>query len=90
MSDKPKLLDQVRHVLRLKNYAYRTEESYIYWVKQYIFFHQKRHPAEMAHEEVEAFLTHLAVEKNVAASTQNDPCSAEDCERASWTPPDPD
>lgn len=66
-----KLLDQVRDKIRLKHYSYRTEESYVSWIKRYILFHQKRHPAEMAEPEIEQFLTHLAVQKKVAASTQN-------------------
>lgn len=73
---KPKLLDRVRQAIRLKNYSYRTEKAYIHWIKRYIFFHGKRHPAEMGAAEVEAFLTHLAVEGNVAASTQNQALSA--------------
>ena len=71
-----KLLDRVRDRIRLKNYSYRAEKSYVGWVKRYILFHQKRHPQEMGHKEVEAFLTHLAVEGNVAASTQNQALSA--------------
>ena len=71
-----KLLDQVRDALRLKQYAYRTEETYVLWIRQYILFHNKRHPNEMGRIKVEAFLTHLAVEKHVAASTQNQALSA--------------
>ena len=73
---KKRLLDQVRDILRLKNYAYRTEKSYLYWIKQYILFHNKRHPNEMGGPEIEQFLTHLAARKNVAASTQNQALSA--------------
>ena len=69
-----KLLDRVRDVIRLKHYSIRTEEAYVNWIKRYIFFHDVRHPAEMGAAEVEAFLTHLAVKENVAASTQN-PCT---------------
>ena len=54
---KKRLLDQVRDRLRLKNYAYRTEKSYLYWIKQYILFHNKRHPNEMGGSEIEQFLT---------------------------------
>ncbi len=61
-----KLLDQVRDTLRVKHYAYRTEESYVQWIRRYILFHSKRHPKDMAEPEVQAFLTHLAVEGNVA------------------------
>jgi integron integrase len=71
-----KLLDQVRDTLRVKHYAYRTEEAYVDWIRRYILFHNKRHPQEMAEAEVQAFLTHLAVEGNVAASTQNQALSA--------------
>jgi len=71
-----KLLEQVRDVLRTKQYAYSTEQSYIDWISRYILFHQKRHPSEMAEAEVEAFLTHLAVDGNVSASTQNQALSA--------------
>lgn len=73
---KPKLLDQVREKVRLRNYSYRTEQSYVAWVKRYILFHDKKHPSEMGKQEVEAFLTHLAVKRDVAASTQNQALSA--------------
>ncbi len=72
----PRLLDQVRAKIRLKHYSIRTEESYIDWIKRYILFHGKRHPAQLGAPEVEAFLTHLAVERRVAASTQNQAKSA--------------
>ena len=71
-----KLLDQVRDAIRLKHYSIRTEEAYVNWIKRYILFHDKRHPTEMGAPEVEAFLTHLAVKENVAASTQNQALSA--------------
>ena len=77
MEPKPrKLRDQVRDRLRLKQYAHRTEETYVLWIRQYILFHNKRYPVEMGRIEVEAFLTHLAVEKKVAAFTQNQTLSA--------------
>jgi hypothetical protein len=58
MEPKPKkLLDQVRDAIRLKHYSIRTEQAYVAWIKRYIFFHGKRHPAEMGAPEVEAFLT---------------------------------
>ncbi|MGI8669655.1 MAG: integron integrase [Aridibacter sp.] len=66
-----KLLNNVRNVMRVRHYSYETEKIYIYWIRQYIFFHNVTHPAEMGAVEVEAFLTHLAVERNVAAPTQN-------------------
>ena len=57
-----KLLDQVRDAIRLKHYAYSTEQAYVQWIKRFILFHDKRPPEEMGRTEVEAFLTHLAVE----------------------------
>lgn len=73
---KPKLLDQVRDVMRLRHYSIRTEQSYIDWIRRFILFHGKRHPSEMSEAEVSQFLTHLAREGNVAASTQNQALSA--------------
>ncbi|MDX1253385.1 MAG: integron integrase [Gammaproteobacteria bacterium] len=72
----PKLLEQVQAKLRVKHYSIRTERAYLDWVKRYILFHQKKHPAKMGAPEVEAFLSYLAVEGNVAASTQNQAKSA--------------
>jgi hypothetical protein len=66
----PKLLVRMRNKLRLKHYSIRTEQAYVDWVRRFIRFHKLRHPADMGAQEVEAFLTHLAVECNVAASTQ--------------------
>ena len=71
MSGAPRLLDQMRERIRVKHYSIRTEETYLHWVKRYILFHHKRHPAEMGAPEVEAFLSHLATTANVSASTQN-------------------
>ena len=71
-----KLLDQVRDAIRLKHYSIRTEEAYVNWIRRYILFHNKRHPTEIGAPEIEAFLTHLAVKENVAASTQNQALSA--------------
>ena len=68
---KTRLIDKTRNVLRLHHYSIRTEESYIQWIKRFIFFHNKRHPKEMGEKDVSAFLTHLAVDKHVSASTQN-------------------
>jgi len=73
---KPKLLEQVRDVIRCKHYSIRTEQAYIDWIKRFIIYHGKRHPGEMAEEEVAEFLTHLARDLNVAASTQNQAPSA--------------
>ncbi|MEK7700080.1 MAG: phage integrase N-terminal SAM-like domain-containing protein, partial [Planctomycetota bacterium] len=73
---KPKLLDRLREALRARHYSRRTEQTYCHWVKRFIFFHKVRHPAEMAEPEINAFLTHLAVEEKVSASTQNQALSA--------------
>lgn len=75
-SNKPKLLDSVREVIRRKHYSIRTEQAYCDWIKRFILFHRKRHPAEMAEAEITEFLTHLAVKANVAAATQNQALSA--------------
>lgn len=77
MAQKPKkLLDQVRDAVRLKHYAYRTEQSYVDWVRRYILFHNKTHPKDMGENEVQEFLTYLASERKVSASTQNQALSA--------------
>ena len=68
---KPKLLDQVRAAIRVRHYSIRTEEAYVHWIKRFIFFHGKRHPVDMGKEELEQFLSMLAVDKQVSASTQN-------------------
>lgn len=73
---KPKLLDQVRLALRSRHYSRRTEPVDVNWFKRFIFFHNKRHPREMAETEVNQFLTHLAVNEKVSASTQNQALSA--------------
>ncbi|MDO8813161.1 MAG: integron integrase [Gallionella sp.] len=72
----PKLIEQVVARLRVKHYSLRTEKAYVDWIKRYIWFHGKRHPQEMGAVEVEAFLSYLAVERSVAASTQNQAKSA--------------
>jgi integron integrase len=68
---KPRLLDQVRGVIRCKHYSIRTEQTYIDWIKRYIYFHNKQHPEDMGERHISAFLTHLAVNRKVASSTQN-------------------
>ncbi|MEW8071013.1 MAG: integron integrase [Candidatus Thiodiazotropha sp.] len=68
---KSPFLQKVIDAIRVRHYSRRTEETYLHWIKRYIYFHNKRHPEEMAEREVAAFLTYLAVQKNVAASTQN-------------------
>ena len=65
------MLDQARDILRVKHYSIRTEETYLSWMKRYILFHGKRHPKDMGQNEIESFLTHLAVDLKVASSTQN-------------------
>ena len=73
---KPRLLDRVRAAARMRHYSRRTEDAYVAWIRRYIFFHDKRHPADMAAPEVTKFLTSLAVDGQVAASTQNQALSA--------------
>jgi integron integrase len=72
----PKLLDQVRFRIRAKHYSIRTESAYVDWIKRFVIFNGKRHPNEMGASEVESFLTSLAVDRNVAASTQNQALAA--------------
>ena len=76
MSDKPKLLDQVRNSLRQRNYAFSTEKTYISWIKRFIIFHEKRHPKDMGEKEIEAYLTHLAVDRKVSPKTQGQALNA--------------
>jgi len=71
MHQPPKLLDRMRIAIRARHYSIRTEESYVAWAKRYILFHNKKHPSAMGAEQINEFLTHLAVERNVSASTQN-------------------
>jgi hypothetical protein len=72
----PKLLDRLREALRSRHYSRRKEQTYGHWVKRFIFFHNVRHPADMAEAEINGFLTHLAVKEKVSASTQNQALSA--------------
>jgi integron integrase len=71
VAPKPKLLDQVRQAIRARHYSPRTEESYVTWIKRFILFHGKRHPLELGETEINEFLTDLAANKRVSASTQN-------------------
>ena len=73
---KPKLLNQVRQLMRLRHYSLRTEEAYVGWIRRFILFHGKRHPSELGKVEIEQFLTSLAVKRYVAASTQNQALNA--------------
>lgn len=75
-TSKPRLLDRVRERCRVKHYSIRTEKRYVDWIRRFILFHGKRHPAEMGAPEVEAFLSHLAVARDVAPSTQNQALAA--------------
>jgi site-specific recombinase XerD len=72
----PRLLDQVRELIRIRHYSIRTEQAYVQWIRRFILFHDKRHPLELGAGEVTAFLSHLAVKRNVAASTQNQALNA--------------
>jgi len=76
MQNGTKLLDVVRDKIRVKHYSIKTEKSYVGWIKQFIFFHNKRHPIEMGKVEIEQFLTYLAVQKKVSPTTQNQAFSA--------------
>jgi len=71
-----KRLDQIRDAICLKHYSYSIEKTYVHWARQYILFHNKRHPAEMGVAEVKAFLTHLTKDENVSSSTQNQTLNA--------------
>lgn len=74
--EKKYLLVSMRDAIRSRHYSLRTEQTYIQWVRRFIFFHNKRHPGEMGEKEISLFLTHLAAERNVAAATQNQALSA--------------
>ncbi len=76
MTNPPRLMDQAREALRVHHYSLRTEQSYLHWIRRFILFHGKRHPREMGSHEVSSFLTDLAVNRNVSASTQNQALSA--------------
>jgi integron integrase len=76
MTEKLSLLDAVRNRIRIKHYSIRTEKSYVQWIKSYIHFHSRQHPRELGAGHIETFLTHLAVDRNVSASTQNQALSA--------------
>ncbi len=72
----PRLLDQVRDGLRAKHYSMLTEDSYLHWIRRFIVFHGKKHPREVGGSQVDAFLSHLATDRRMAASTQNQALSA--------------
>jgi site-specific recombinase XerD len=75
-ANKPRLFDEVRAVARMRHLSLRTERAYLSWIKRYIFFHQKRHPREMGEAEIRQFISHLAVEGEISASTQTVALSA--------------
>lgn len=77
MAKRPqKLLDQVRDTMRRRHYAQRTEDAYCHWIRRFILYHKKQHPRDLGGPEIEQFLTFLAVERHVAASTLNQALSA--------------
>src|SRR5207247_656437 len=75
-ASKPKFLDQIRQLMRLRHYSLRTEEAYVGWIRRYILFHGKRHPRELDEKHVSEFLSSLAINGGVAASTQNQALNA--------------
>ncbi len=76
MPESPRLLEQVRHAIRLRHYSFATEKAYVQWIRRFILTNNKRHPGDMGASEVRAFLTALAVKKHVSPSTQNQAFSA--------------
>jgi site-specific recombinase XerD len=86
---KPKLLDRIRQLMRVRHYSLRTEEAYVGWIRRYILFHGKRHPSELDEKDVSDFLSSLAINGRVAASTQNQALNAllflyKEVLRANW------
>jgi site-specific recombinase XerD len=75
-SGAPRLLDRVREAIRTRHYSRRTEEAYVHWIRRFILFHNKAHPSTIGAPDISAFLTWLAVEQQVSASTQNQALSA--------------
>ncbi|MBI4523896.1 MAG: phage integrase N-terminal SAM-like domain-containing protein, partial [Deltaproteobacteria bacterium] len=73
---RPRLLDQVRQAIRTRHYSYRTEKAYTHWINRFIFFHDKRHPTEMGEAEIGGFLSSLATDSHVSASTQDQALNA--------------
>lgn len=76
VAQQPRLLDQVRAAIRTRHYSLRTEQAYCHWIKRYILLHGKRHPLDMGAPEIEAFLSALATDRGVSASTQNQALAA--------------
>lgn len=75
-SSSPRLLEQVKSAIQVRHYSIRTEQAYVHWIKNYIYFHNKKHPKDMGDEEITSFLSYLASTKNVSASTQNQALNA--------------
>ena len=75
-SSSPRLLEQVRELIRIRHYSIRTEQAYLQWIRRYILFNQKQHPRNLGPEAITRFLSHLALDRNVAASTQNQALNA--------------
>src|ERR1051325_8491349 len=73
---KPRLLDEIRGVCRMRHFSLRTEQAYVQWIRRYILFHEKRHPREMGETEIRSFISHLAVKGGISASTQTVALSA--------------
>lgn len=73
---KPRLFDEIRNVARMRHLSLRTEQAYVQWIRRFILFHDKRHPREMGEAEIREFISHLAVERNITASTQTVALSA--------------
>ena len=73
---RPKLLDQVRHTIRMRHYSRRTETTYVHWIRRFIVFHHKEHPSTMGAPQIAAFLSWLATGQRVSSSTQNQALSA--------------
>jgi Phage integrase, N-terminal SAM-like domain len=83
---KPRLLDQVRDVIRCKHYSIRTESTYTEWIRRYILYHNKQHPKDLNEKHISMFLTHLAVNRKVTSSTQNQAlCALVFCKRSQGT-----
>jgi len=76
LDNSPRLLEQVKSAIQVRHYSIRTEQAYVRWIKNYIYFHNKKHPNEMGDEEITAYLSHLASTKNVSAATQNQALNA--------------
>lgn len=68
---KTRLLEQARHKIRVKHHSIRTEQAYVDWIRRFILYHGKRHPEQMGAHKIEIFLSHLAIDRNVAVPTQN-------------------